>query len=136
MSTSNMDSLTPLKAKLLGIRSRVSFRAGHDEERPTTETARTLSTHNVNLDEGQHKKHIKVAIVGGGPGGLGAALELTKLPFVTWKLYEKKPNISEIGAGISLQPQTWRLLERNGAASSLSTTSFFRPIEGLIEQRR
>ena len=41
------------------------------------------------------EKKIKVAIIGGGPGGLGAAIELGKLPYVDWQLYEKKPRISE-----------------------------------------
>lgn len=79
---------------------------------------------------------MRVAIIGGGPGGLGAALELAKLPFVCWNLYEKKPRISETGGGISLQSHTWRLLERNGAARNIHATDIFRSAQGLAEQRR
>lgn len=77
----------------------------------------------------------KVAIIGGGPGGLAAAIELSKLPFLDWNLYEKKPQISETGGGLTLQPQTWRLLERNGAAKNIATSDFYRSVDGLIEQR-
>ena len=82
------------------------------------------------------EKRLKVAILGGGPGGLAAAIELAKLPFVDWELYEKKPQISETGGGLSLQPQTWRLLEKNGAAENITAKDFYRSVEGLIEQRR
>ncbi|QPC71963.1 hypothetical protein HYE68_002715 [Fusarium pseudograminearum] len=79
---------------------------------------------------------LKVAIIGAGPGGLGAAIEFAKLPFVDWELYEKRSLISEIGGGFTIQPQTWRLLEHNGAADNISSEDFFRPAQGQIEQRR
>lgn len=82
------------------------------------------------------ERRLQVAIIGGGPGGLGAAIELSKLPFVDWDLYEKKPEISETGGGISLQPQTWRLLEYNGAAENIHKKDFYRSADRLIEQRR
>jgi salicylate hydroxylase len=84
----------------------------------------------------ENERRLKVAIIGGGPGGLGTALELAKLPFVDWELYEKKPQISETGGGISLQPNTWTLLEHNGAAKNITPKEFFRAADGLIEQRR
>ena len=88
------------------------------------------------MSVGKCKKRLRVAIVGGGPGGLSAAIELTKLPFVDWNLYEKKPAISETGGGISLQPHTWRLLESNGTAENIDDDDYFRPVDGQIEQRR
>ncbi|KAH8894145.1 FAD/NAD(P)-binding domain-containing protein [Thozetella sp. PMI_491] len=81
-------------------------------------------------------RRLKVAIIGGGPGGLGAAIELAKLPFVEWELYEKKPQISETGGGIALQQQTWRLLELNGTAANLDAGDFYRSSDGMSEQRR
>lgn len=82
------------------------------------------------------EKRLKVAIVGGGPGGLGAAIELAQMPHIDWNLYEKRPKLSEIGGGFTLQPQTWRLLERNGAADNIGTKDYYRSAEGLVEQRR
>lgn len=79
---------------------------------------------------------LKVAIIGGGPGGLGAAIALSKLQFVDWTLYEKKSEISETGGGISLQQHTWRMLEWNGAAKNIRPEDFFRSPEGLGGQQR
>jgi salicylate hydroxylase len=82
------------------------------------------------------EKRLKVAIIGGGPGGLGAAIEMAKLPFIDWDLYEKRPKISEIGGGFTLQPNTWKLLEKNGVADYICSRDYYRPAEGQIEQRR
>ncbi|EEU35745.1 uncharacterized protein NECHADRAFT_44307 [Fusarium vanettenii 77-13-4] len=79
---------------------------------------------------------IKVAIIGGGPAGLAAAIELARLPFVDWHLYEQKPAISEIGTGITLQRSTWKLLETLGASKHLGAGDFFRPLDGHDNQYR
>lgn len=85
---------------------------------------------------GTSKPELKVAIVGGGPGGLGSAIALARLPFINWTLYEKKPQISETGGGITLQRHTWRMLELLGAAKNISAKDFFRPEDGHIVQHR
>ncbi|KAH6956557.1 hypothetical protein HG530_002016 [Fusarium avenaceum] len=79
---------------------------------------------------------IRVAIIGGGPGGLGAAIALARLPFVDWTLYEKKPEISETGGGISLQPHTWKMLEYYGAAKNIKPEDLFRSSDGVSGQQR
>lgn len=79
---------------------------------------------------------IKIAIIGGGPAGLSAAIELARLPFVEWTLYEQKPSISEIGTGIALQRNTWRLLEKLGVSQHLKAGDFFRPKDGHDTQYR
>ncbi|KAI1777189.1 FAD/NAD(P)-binding domain-containing protein [Hypoxylon cercidicola] len=83
-------------------------------------------------------RKLEVAIIGGGPAGLATAIELGKLDFIDWRLYEKKPAISEIGTGITLQRNTWRMLEFMGAAQHLSTEDFFRPndVNGHYQQHR
>ncbi|KAF4845368.1 Salicylate hydroxylase [Colletotrichum siamense] len=82
------------------------------------------------LNQSYPQRPLKVAIIGGGPGGLSAAIEFQKLSFVRWALYEKKPAISETGAGVSLQRNTWRLLEFNGVAKHFSEEDFFRCQDG------
>ncbi|KAK3319397.1 hypothetical protein B0H66DRAFT_575832 [Apodospora peruviana] len=83
-----------------------------------------------------HPKTLKVAIIGGGPAGLGAAIELSKRPFIDWTLYEKKPVISEISNGLTVQRNTWRMLERMGAARHIKASDFFRPVNGHHTQHR
>lgn len=79
---------------------------------------------------------LRVAIIGGGPAGLGAAIALGRHSFVDWTLYEKKSEISEIGNGISIQPNTWRMLEKLGAARNISSDQFFRAASGKSLQHR
>src|SRR6187402_380235 len=64
---------------------------------------------------------IKVAIVGGGPGGLATALALDKAPNVDVTLYEKSAVLREVGAGISIGQNTWNALELLGVAGSLTS---------------
>jgi len=60
-----------------------------------------------------------VAIVGGGPGGLGTAIALSKLPFLEVTLYEKNPELRESGAGISLSTNAWKVLDLLGASEGV-----------------
>lgn len=82
------------------------------------------------------KKRLKVAVIGAGPSGLGAAIELARLPFIDWDIYEKKAERSETGGGISLQAYTWRLLQYNGAFKHIGANDFYRPADRQVEQRR
>ena len=54
-----------------------------------------------------------VGIIGGGIGGLSAALSLLRAGFDV-HVYEQAPRISEIGAGIQISPNASRLLIRLG----------------------
>ncbi|KAJ5568686.1 FAD-binding monooxygenase [Penicillium hetheringtonii] len=60
-----------------------------------------------------------VAIIGGGPGGLGTAIALSKLPFLEVTLYEKNPEPRESGAGISLSTNAWKVLDLLGASEGV-----------------
>ncbi|KAJ4256002.1 hypothetical protein NW762_009076 [Fusarium torreyae] len=82
------------------------------------------------------REGIDIAIIGGGPAGLAAAIELAHLPFVSWHLYEQKPAISEIGTGITLQRNTWNLLQKLGASKHLQPSDIFRPADGHDNQYR
>jgi salicylate hydroxylase len=64
-----------------------------------------------------------IAIIGGGPGGLATAISLSKLPFLSVTLYEQNPEPREIGAGISLGYNAWKILELLGAADGVKGAS-------------
>lgn len=58
---------------------------------------------------------LRVAIIGGGPGGLGTAIALSALPNVEVTLYEQARELREIGAGIRIGFNCWKVLELLGA---------------------
>ncbi|RDW84272.1 putative FAD-binding monooxygenase [Coleophoma cylindrospora] len=62
---------------------------------------------------------LNVAIVGGGPGGLGTAIALSCLPNVQVRLYEQARELREIGAGINIGFNCWKILELLGAAEGV-----------------
>ncbi|PYH41296.1 putative monooxygenase [Aspergillus saccharolyticus JOP 1030-1] len=62
------------------------------------------------------RKHINVAVVGAGPGGLATAIALSELPYVSVNVYERAPEPREVGAGISIGRNCWNVLELLGAA--------------------
>jgi salicylate hydroxylase len=63
-----------------------------------------------------NQRPLAVAIVGGGPGGLGTAIALSALFFVSVTLYEQAPEPREVGAGISIGRNAWNVLNLLGAA--------------------
>ena len=62
---------------------------------------------------------LSVAIVGGGPGGLGTAIALSSLPNVIVSLFEQAQELREIGAGIRIGFNCWKALELLGAANGV-----------------
>ena len=63
-------------------------------------------------------KDLSIAIVGGGIGGLSAALSLLRAG-ADVHVYERARTISEIGAGIAVSPNATRILHRLGLAEAL-----------------
>lgn len=57
---------------------------------------------------------LRVAIIGGGPGGLATAIALSSIPNVDVNLYEKASELREIGAGLNIGYNSWRVLELLG----------------------
>ena len=55
----------------------------------------------------------KVTIIGGGIGGLALALALHRVN-IKAEVYEQSPEINEVGAGIVVYPNTFKLLKRLG----------------------
>ncbi|OJT14496.1 2-heptyl-3-hydroxy-4(1H)-quinolone synthase [Trametes pubescens] len=64
-------------------------------------------------------KPLRVAIVGAGPGGLAATIQLSRLKDVELSVFDQARELREVGAGISLNENTWRLLQDLGAADKL-----------------
>jgi salicylate hydroxylase len=74
----------------------------------------------------------KIAIIGGGIGGLSAALHLLKAGFDV-QVYEQAPRITEIGAGIQISPNASRLLHRLGLRAAMEAVGVF---PEAVHQRR
>ncbi|KAI2619623.1 FAD/NAD(P)-binding domain-containing protein [Hypoxylon sp. NC1633] len=69
----------------------------------------------------QPDRHLRVAIIGGGPGGLATAIALSKIPNVSATIYEQATVLREVGAGISIGTNTWNVLELLGVADTLTS---------------
>ena len=75
---------------------------------------------------------MKVTIIGGGIGGLSAALQLLKAGLDV-QVYEQAPRIGEIGAGIQISPNASRLLHRLGLRPAMDALGV---LPQAIHQRR
>jgi salicylate hydroxylase len=75
---------------------------------------------------------MRVAVVGGGIGGLSAALQLLEAGLDV-HVYEQAPRITEIGAGIQISPNASRLLHRLGLGPAMDPVGV-RPL--AVHQRR
>ena len=66
---------------------------------------------------------MKVVIVGGGIGGLSLARELA-VRRIQCSVFEKAPQLNPVGAGIIMNPNAMRVLERNGLADQVRRDSW------------
>ena len=78
------------------------------------------------------KKDVRIAIVGGGIGGLTAAICLLKEGFDV-QVYEQSRLLSEVGAGINIGPNASRILIRLGLGEECSRLAYRSP---FFHQRR
>ncbi|RAL13418.1 FAD/NAD(P)-binding domain-containing protein [Aspergillus homomorphus CBS 101889] len=81
-------------------------------------------------------KKLRVALIGAGPAGLAAAIEFAKLPFVEYRIYEQARELREMGAGISIQHNTWRMIDVLGVYDNFDPKDLFRPVDGHGVQHR
>jgi salicylate hydroxylase len=66
-----------------------------------------------------NRNDLSVAVIGGGIGGLAAALSLLRAGLDV-HVYERARTLSEVGAGIQVSPNASRILHRLGLADSLA----------------
>jgi 2-polyprenyl-6-methoxyphenol hydroxylase-like FAD-dependent oxidoreductase len=66
---------------------------------------------------------LKIVIVGGGIGGLSLARELT-LRGIRPTVLERAPQLNPVGAGIIMNPNAMRVLEKNGLADEVRRDSW------------
>jgi salicylate hydroxylase len=76
--------------------------------------------------------NLRIAVIGGGIGGLSAALALLKAGCDV-QVYEAAPKFGEIGAGIQISPNASRLLHRLGLKEAMESWGV-RPV--AVHQRR
>jgi salicylate hydroxylase len=69
---------------------------------------------------------LNVVIIGGGVGGLTAAIALRQHPALHVELYEQTTSFREIGALIGLAPNGLRTLEKLGVEDVLTDDIGFR----------
>ena len=82
--------------------------------------------------DSMQRKPLSVAIIGGGIGGIAAALSLLRAG-ADVHVYERAKTLSEVGAGIQVSPNASRILHRLGLAGALASMGV-KPL--AIHQRR
>ena len=94
--------------------------------------ARRCYGHELDAVRGMPPRDISIAVVGGGIGGLTAAISLLQAGFDV-QVYEQARWLSEVGAGINIGPNASRLLIRLGLDPELAKVAFRSP---FFHQRR
>lgn len=64
----------------------------------------------------------RVAVIGGGMGGLTAAIALTRIAGVHVTVFEQARKLGEVGAGVTIAPNALRLLDRLGLLEEIKRT--------------
>jgi salicylate hydroxylase len=67
---------------------------------------------------------------------LRVAIEFQRLPFVDLRIYEQATVLREIGSGLSLQRNTWLMLESLGALQHIKPEEMFRAANRHSVQHR
>ncbi|KAF5337613.1 hypothetical protein D9758_014926 [Tetrapyrgos nigripes] len=74
-------------------------------------------------------KKLRIAIIGGGLGGLTCACALRNTTNLDIDLYEAADEIAEVGAGVTVWPRTWKLLRSMGIEQNMIDVLKDKPTE-------
>ncbi|XP_006459039.1 hypothetical protein AGABI2DRAFT_177137 [Agaricus bisporus var. bisporus H97] len=74
-----------------------------------------------------------IAIVGGGIGGLAAAICFARHSDISVEIFEAAKEFSEVGAGIGVWPRIWRILKLLGLDEDLERLHAVRPTHDLSD---
>ncbi|HWD58794.1 MAG TPA: FAD-dependent monooxygenase, partial [Stellaceae bacterium] len=74
----------------------------------------------------------QIAVIGGGIGGLSAAMGLHRAGFDV-EIYEQAPELNEVGGGINMGPNAARILYRLGLGDALDTAAV-RPLSAHVRR--
>ncbi|HET6607610.1 MAG TPA: FAD-dependent monooxygenase [Rhodopila sp.] len=77
---------------------------------------------------------MRIAVVGGGIGGLASALALTQAGFSV-DVYERSPQLIDQGAGVTLAPNATRVLYHLGLGDALEATAVTQPVSDYRHYR-
>ncbi|KAL1858818.1 hypothetical protein Daus18300_009816 [Diaporthe australafricana] len=74
----------------------------------------------ISTDTNGTTPRLRVAISGGGPAGLAAAIALLEKPGIEVTIYEQATELREVGAGLRVGYNSWRVLELLGVADKVT----------------
>lgn len=74
---------------------------------------------------------VKIAVIGGGIGGLTAAIALARQGLAV-EVYEQAPELKEVGAGVGMWPNAMAAFERIGLAGQVARLSATVDRQGLM----
>ncbi|ORY32265.1 FAD/NAD-P-binding domain-containing protein [Naematelia encephala] len=65
------------------------------------------------------REPVRIAVIGAGPAGLAATIYFRRLDGVELQVFEGAKELREVGAGIAINENTWRHLQKLGAAQDI-----------------
>ncbi|KAK4119017.1 FAD/NAD(P)-binding domain-containing protein [Parathielavia appendiculata] len=68
-------------------------------------------------------RQLRVAVIGTGPAGLSSAIALSELSDIDLRVYEKAGELKNLGAGISVNHNGWKVLELLGIRDRVNGAS-------------
>ncbi|EKM50052.1 uncharacterized protein PHACADRAFT_264550 [Phanerochaete carnosa HHB-10118-sp] len=75
---------------------------------------------------------LRVAVCGGGIGGLVLAVALSQAQDIDIDVYEAAREFAEVGAGVGVWPRPWKILKALGLAQDLAQVTFVPPENELV----